>query len=430
MNKHFVWWFLTLVFLGVPGSICAQSDDVTALRQRITELEQQNKQIMEMLAGLSAEIKKKEAAKETPAAPPATLITEGNKSELSFYGFARMDMIYDDSRTNAAQTPTYILSEPANALNDDNFTMHPRLSRFGMNFKGPVIDMLGGAKLSAKAEIDFHNGGSESRAIPRYRHVYAKLDWEHSSLLLGQTSDIISPLFPSANADTLMWYAGNLGDRRVQLRYTYTPNSSFSIAAGLGLTGAVNLQDLDNNGIRDGEDSGLPHFQGRVGYKSDLFDLGVWGHIASESTKTAFNGKTDFEAHSIGLDFTVRPFKKFSVKGEFWTGAGLGDVRGGIGQSINTTTGSVIDATGGWIEAGYQATSIYTISGGWTYDDPDNNDLSNGARKLNRAWYLTNQFRLHPAFMVGVDYIHWTTDYTGLPQGTDNRYYFYGVYNF
>jgi hypothetical protein len=187
-----------MLCVAAPGSIYAQSDDVASLRRRMAELEMQNKQILETLAGLSDELKQRQATTETPVAapPPATIITEGNNSGLSFYGFARLDMIHDDSRPNAQQTPTFIPSEPAGAHNDGSYTLHPRLTRIGMNYKGPVIDKLGGVKISAKIETDFQNGGSESRAIPRVRHAYAKLDWKHSSLLLGQSWDIISPSIP------------------------------------------------------------------------------------------------------------------------------------------------------------------------------------------------------------------------------------------
>ena len=419
----------------VPDIANAQ-EDIAVLKQRIAVLEEQNQQILQQLAQLNAERKDKQPA-QTPTPEkleevtlPAAVVTEGNKSRLSFYGFARVDAIYDDSRPNAAQLPTHILTEPPGAANNDNFTLHPRLTRMGLNYNGLNIDLLGGSKISARIETDFQNGGSESRAIMRYRHAYAKLDWAHSSLLLGQTWDIISPLYPTVNPDTMMWNAGNLGDRRVQLRYTYTPNSSFSFTAGLALTGAVNMQDLDGNGVRDGEDSGTPHFQGRAGYKTDRFDVGVWGHYAREETVTAFNGATDFASHSVGVDFSIQPLDLFSVKGEFWTGSGLGDVRGGIGQSINTLTGREIDSTGGWIELGFKPASSYSVSAGWTYDNPDNDDLTAGSRKLNRAWYVTNQLRLAPSFLFGLDYLYWTTNYLGLPEGTDNRLNFYSVYTF
>src|SRR5687767_5686493 len=105
-----------------------------------------------------------------PPPPPPPVQAEGNKSAVSFYGFARLDVAIDDSRINSFQTPTFVRSEPTGAENRSNFTMHPRLTRFGVNYKAPAIS--NGPAVVGKIEIDFHNGGSNSRAIPRYRHVY------------------------------------------------------------------------------------------------------------------------------------------------------------------------------------------------------------------------------------------------------------------
>jgi hypothetical protein len=57
------------------------------------------------------------------------------------------------------------------------------------------------------------NIASESRAVPRIRHAYGEMRWDEFSILFGQTWDVISPLLPTINDDSLMWNAGNLGDR-------------------------------------------------------------------------------------------------------------------------------------------------------------------------------------------------------------------------
>jgi hypothetical protein len=88
---------------------------------------------------------------------------------LEVYGQIRADVIYDDSRPDAAQTPTFIRSEAPGEEDRSSFTMHPRLSRLGVNFQGPVLDRLAAAVVSGKLELDFQNGGRESRATPRYR---------------------------------------------------------------------------------------------------------------------------------------------------------------------------------------------------------------------------------------------------------------------
>ena len=154
------------------------------------------------------------------------------KSRFKLYGYLRGDMIYDDSRpggagANSSLVPAFILSENgfggaanlAPSRNHENILFHPRLSRVGIDFTGPVIDALWGARPGAKLEIDFYNivaGGAESREYLRLRHAYVNLKWDDFTVLAGQTSDIISQLSPSVNPDFSMWGAGNVGDRRPQ----------------------------------------------------------------------------------------------------------------------------------------------------------------------------------------------------------------------
>ena len=199
------------------------------------------------------------------------IISKGNA--LKFYGFIRLDIIYDDSKTDNAQIPFYVLSEDVSAggkQDDTVYTMHPRLSRLGIDFTGSETSYLFNGKVTGKFEIDFQNrvpgvsdpdSGVESRALPRIRHMYLRFKWNNFFLLGGQNWDIISPLIPSVSNDTLMWNAGNIGDRRAQLRIGHEPqigNNELSFVGGIALTGAVDRKDLDKNGIRDGEDSGMP----------------------------------------------------------------------------------------------------------------------------------------------------------------------------
>src|SRR6059036_1156480 len=99
------------------------------------------------------------------------------QSRIQFYGFLRLDLIYDDSRPDTSQTPFFILSEDPSLgiAGQENFTMHPRLTRFGVNYLGPHVKALEDAALGGKLELDFQNGGRESRPIIRIRHAYLKL---------------------------------------------------------------------------------------------------------------------------------------------------------------------------------------------------------------------------------------------------------------
>ena len=373
----------------------------------------------------------------------------GKGNSLKFYGFVRLDAIYDDSRMSNSQTPYYVLSEDKAAggkKDDDVFTMHTRLSRLGIDFNGGQVPNLANGKVGGKFEIDFQNGGSESRAIPRYRQMYLKIKWDELSVLAGQTWDIISPLIPSVNNDTLMWNTGNLGDRRAQLRLAYEPkvwDGALSFMGGIGLTGAVDAKDLDGDGVRDGEDSGEPQVQARIGYSAatpwavgNKTEIGIYGVYLREDAQT----KGDYEGKVVGVDLTIPLSQAVALRGEAWAGQDLSDLRGGIGQGLNTTSGKEIESKGGWIEVLYKHRSN-SLALGWTIDDPDNDELpssgtiaANGTtsdgRTKNEAYYISERFKAGSGVEIGIDYLYWQTDYKTLKTGTDNRVNLVFQYNF
>ena len=245
-------------------------------------------------------------AEEPEEAEVAQSLQVGN-SRLELYGFVRVDAIFDDGRPNSFQSPSFIQPDDP-ARDDGNFTLHPRLTRLGADVSGPALERLGGAAISGKVEIDFQAGGSESRQLLRLRHGWMQLTWDRSSLLVGQTWDVISPLFPTVNSDTLMWNAGNLGDRRPMIR-AQIDRGAFSLAGALGQTGAIDAQDLDGDGASDGGSSGLPHLQARAGWVLPLageqeLSFGLSGHVAKEETSfPVAGGEDEFDSHSLSLDW-------------------------------------------------------------------------------------------------------------------------------
>jgi hypothetical protein len=360
-----------------------------------------------------------------PTAPPAPVVqgnvTTQSGDKLTIYGFLRGDVIYDTQKPNNAQSPQWITS----GSGDEQFSLHPRLTRLGFDLSA---GRQGPFEVSGKIELDFQGGGSESRNTPRARHLYVQLKQGQSAWLVGQTWDLVSPLYPSPNDDTLMWNAGNTGDRRPQIRYTYTSLDGFIAAIALGLTGAVDGKDLDANGTRDGEESGMPGIQARVAYKGANYAVGLWGAFAKEETATPVGGETDFSTSLIGVDWQAT-FGKVDVQGEVWTGKNVSDLRGGIGQGVNTTTGQEVSSTGGWIELGYKSNPNHRMAIGYTVDDPDDGDQAAG-RTENSALYLHSKWNIGNGVEVGANYLHWLTDWLGMPRGRDNRFNFFVMRKF
>jgi hypothetical protein len=274
---------------------------------------------------------------------------------------------------------------------------------------------------------------AESRATPRIRLAYMDITKDELGLRVGQDWDVISPLMPSIDLETLLWNAGNLGDRRPQIQGRWvqkdeSKDGHFEAKVALGLTGAITNQDLDTGslaGERDGFDSGMPHVQARGGWRPNgekSCEIGVWGLYGQIQTDTAFGGHTRFDTWCGGADVTVPLTKDVSVKGEVWTGENLGDVRGGIGQTINTTNGKKIAAIGGWSEMIWKPTDMCQLHVGGSIDDPKNSDLNNGNPTKNWTAYVGTVRSWSNLFKTGLDVIYWETDYQAVGVGNTLRF--------
>jgi hypothetical protein len=363
---------------------------------------------------------------------------------IKFYGFVRLDTYYDTARADSVVIPLRVLPEnaggtaPSAKTNDNEFFLDPRLTRFGVDIKPPLS---GTTAIAGKIEMDFSStSGTESRTNPRMRLAYVDVSDGDYSARFGQDWDVISPLYPAINHETLMWNAGNLGDRRAQLEGRYAPkDGTTNVVASLGLTGAITAQDLDPataGGQKDGWDSGLPHLQVRAGWKDDLLvekkasSVGVWGALGRAEADVAINGQTRFDTWLAGVDFEIPLTPDLTARGEAWTGADLGDFRGGIGQTVNTTTGKEIGSTGGWGELVYKVAPKTQFHIGGTVDDPDNGDLVANNAKRNIAGYMGTVVDWDSGVRTAFDAIYWETDYVGLGVGNMVRFDLYFQYNF
>lgn len=443
--------------MGFGQTTDAATAEIQTLKRRVAELETQNRAILDALQAIKSKLGLDGAP--IPTAPTATAASKapnaaaavsapdagaknvvhwdelnaGGGNRLKFYGWLRLDTDIDSQRPNAPQAPLFIASpDPGLGGKPDagNFSMHPRLTRFGVDYTGPKVSGLGDAELSGKLELDFENGGSESRQIIRIRHAYLQLKKDDVTFLAGQTWDLFSPLYPTVDNDTLLWNAGNVGDRRPQVRVSYDPKvgrGRWSIAAAAGLTGAIDAQDLDNNTYRDGEESGKPDFQARIGYGQPLWvkdqsaSLGASMFYGWENTSKAIAGRTLFHAQLVNIDYTLPLAKILSLRGEGWWGHNMSDVRGGAGQGINVLNGHEIRGRGGWSEFSVRLSRFYSMHPGISADDPLPGDVPLGGRTRNQVYYFGNRFTPSGNLTIGADYLRWWTSFQGYKAGLDNR---------
>lgn len=83
-------------------------------------------------------------------------VTAPSGENLNFYGFLRLDSIFDSGLTNNAQTPFWVLS-PSSAnkrrTGNQQISIHPRLTRLGINFLAPT-NIVKGFNVTGKFEVD------------------------------------------------------------------------------------------------------------------------------------------------------------------------------------------------------------------------------------------------------------------------------------
>ena len=377
-----------------------------------------------------------------------------SKNKIKFYGFLRLDVAFDTDRTDNGNFAQFVLNHNSSAFgNDEELNIHARLTRFGFELAGTPLSTMGNPELSGRLEIDFFGGGPESRNFIRMRHAYLKLNWREwdISLLAGQTNDIVAPLTPhTIDLGTPFWQRGNIGDRRPQLRLEWSPaivkgtkdeETRLFFTAGLLRAGAVNGIDIDGDGNNDGQDSGAPMIQTRMGIATPSWVNGQkirFGFSTSHSwydTQTGIGarGETDFNSHVYALDLTLPITERIELAAEWWRGTNASDLQGGIGQGIDVFRGKEIESTGGWISMKVKTTERSSMAVGYSFDNPEDNDVRGiaGGRFFNQTYFINNVWDFSGGVSMGLEYQYMTTYYSRTDDSNyNNRLLAFIMYNF
>ena len=271
------------------------------------------------------------------------------------------------------------------------------------------------AQSGGKVEIDFQNNtlnalSGENKSTVMLRHAYFEVKDEDFRLLVGQTWDVISPLYPGMLMYSVGWDGGNIGYRRAQFRYERFFNFSdvSLVTAQLAIAPQI---FVDNNtsatasptaGVITGEPSNWPIVEGRVAWTVGErgpgcypITVGVSGHIGEQEFDTTLLGRDKRRRTWSGnLDVRVPLTEHFGIQGEYQVGENLGTFLGGIGQGIDPVSLVPIRDVGGWIELWYDWTPTLHSHVGYSFDDPNNNDLHlAGERSYNQFYFGNSDLR-------------------------------------
>lgn len=398
----------------------------TMLRQRLDQLD---KEIQDLRQGSS--LQKDSTVTKAPV---------WSKLDIQLYGYLKLDAAYDTSRINTGDYAKWVDSITPNS-DDDQFNMTANETRLGFMITGPKSN---GLVTSGKVEVDFYGAGAgENKAGIMMRHAFIKLDWPdyRFSIIAGQTSDVISPLVPTTINYSVAWWAGNIGYRRPQIRFTkeVSLNSNVDLKFEGALARTIGRDTPFVAGTTDsGEDAGFPTLQGRVSVSMPIIPdrtstFGFSAHTGKEEFDLNANGHSkDFKTWSLNLDVTQPICEKVSLKGELFKGENLDAYLGGIGQGVNMTTYKEIDSSGGWIAASLGPWNNKQFNVGISIDDPDNGDLNSTTenKSYNRSIFGNIIYSLNSQTDIGFELSRWDTDYIGAPDEDSLRAQFAVKYKF
>lgn len=331
----------------------------------------------------------------------------------TFYGYIKLDASLDSAMTDKGDF-AFIVMPYEEGEEDDEFNMTANQTRLGVKFDGPDGDNV---EVSGRFEMGFYGGGAENKANPMLRHAYMEFKTDVVDVLAGQTSDLISPLVPTTLNYIVLWKSGNIGYRRPQIRLS--KNIKVSDGTKLSIAGSAN-RNMGQDG--NGEDMGVPSFQGRLAVATTLIGdspavigvSGVWGQEESDEFET------EFDRTGLAVDVSLPLGDMVALKGEYFTGKNLAVHLGGIGQGISEVElaetrdieACEIDASGWWAQLTVKPVENWQFNVGAGTDDPElpEGDTANDLEK-NTTYYGNVLWTVAPSAVIGAEYAKIETEY-------------------
>ena len=248
-----------------------------------------------------------------------------------------------------------------------------RQSILGLQMVGPTI---ANGRTSASISVDFFGGYPQTHygttnGVMRLREAYARIDWDKTSVIVGQEAPIIAPLSPTSYAtlaEPAFSWAGNLWvwtpQAVVEQRFRTGDSSYFSVSGALMAPLTEDIPTSSQFTVPGpGELSRRPAFAAVAAWHSKLSgqstEIGVGGY----TSRLNYLFGRDFETWAATLYWKVPITKRFEFSGEGYRGMGVGGLGGAIWQSaiyngdpdLPTTVVRPLNSVGGWAQVKYRA---------------------------------------------------------------------------
>jgi hypothetical protein len=370
-----------------------------------------------------------------------TKVESDSRFRVRLFGALIVNSYLNSTDSADADVPRIAFPSEANVgLRRNNVGTTMRQSKIGLAMTGP---RLGSARLSAEAEFDFWGGPATGRTegdvlgVLRIRTASARLDWDRTSLEVGQLAPMISPNTPNSLA--AVWFpamssTGNLWQWRPQINVEHRARLNDSSQLVLQAGFMPNFNETFRGETLEGD----PGYQGRVAFRHAMdneqhLELGFGGYAERRNFR---NGARVTNFAYTG-DWNLPLTSRLSLNGEAYYGRAinLGELSGGRLDRLYATSTAIVTpatvirglrATGGWAQLTLAARKNLEFNFAYGLDDPNNADVRSGVittftRFRNTAGSANFIYNLTQNFLMSLEYRRHWTDYA--PGRRTNNHY-------
>jgi hypothetical protein len=341
---------------------------------------------------------------------------------------------YVNGRYNAGTENTPIASTaPGDATGGGSL----RQSILGLAYDSPQTVL--GAKVSGSLNLDFFGGSANSLDhLVRLRTATISLDWENTSILVGQDKPIISPRDPTSFAQvgvSPLTGAGNLWlwqpQIRIEQRIALGETSGLRVQAGVVQTRELGDEADGYNSYVPPPTAGTPpveHAEPGAEARVELWHR--WSDNARIEIAPGFHynsstvGPYAVPSQIFSLDWLIKPMSHLELSGFFYQGQNVADL-GALPQGWvfhGYPDVRAVHSTGGWAQLRIPVTDRLAFDFYSGRQDDRNSDLSRGYIGLNAGYFANVMYRIAPNVIVSVEGGQVRTLYLGNGTRLNNHY--------
>jgi hypothetical protein len=259
-----------------------------------------------------------------------------------------------------------------------------RQSMLGFEVFGPRIR---GARVDADAQFDFAGTGSANSydtpiGLLRLRTGVVRMTWPKTTIAAGQDAPFFSPLSPTSVASLALpafSYSGNLWSWQPQVRLEH----SFDLSGGRSV--------LLQGGILSPLWSRQPAYAMRSAWNQSVFGRSLTVGAAGYYSRQDWGFQRIVDSWLSSFDWNIPLNPRWDLSGEIYRGRAIGQLGGGIDQTILTngplsdpaTRVRGLNSTGGWTQLKFRATERLEWNAAIGQDNPFANQHPPVARNRN-----------------------------------------------